>query len=149
MGDEAVAYAMKECDSKVIFTTRNLLSKLYKALPTCPSINTIVYYQEHHRKTDDDGYATSAQKNQFNDAGKTIYSFEELLEKDDGHQSSENPVDKDDLAMIMYTSGTTGNPKGVMISHRNIIAAISSQGSVLSVRYVNHNIVFLLIFQPK
>lgn len=26
-----------------------------------------------------------------------------------------------DLATIIYTSGTTGNPKGVMLSHRNII----------------------------
>jgi long-chain acyl-CoA synthetase len=29
----------------------------------------------------------------------------------------------DDLAMIAYTSGTTGSPKGVMLSHRNMIAA--------------------------
>jgi long-chain acyl-CoA synthetase len=32
----------------------------------------------------------------------------------------------DDLAMIAYTSGTTGNPKGVMLSHRNMIAAAES-----------------------
>lgn len=32
----------------------------------------------------------------------------------------------DDVAMIAYTSGTTGNPKGVMLSHRNMIAAAQS-----------------------
>jgi long-chain acyl-CoA synthetase len=31
-----------------------------------------------------------------------------------------------DIAMIAYTSGTTGNPKGVMLSHRNMIAAAES-----------------------
>ncbi len=32
----------------------------------------------------------------------------------------------DDLAIIFYTSGTTGNPKGVMLTHRNIVSNINS-----------------------
>ena len=48
-------------------------------------------------------------------------------------ESIEHDVKAEDLAMIMYTSGTTGNPKGVLLSHRNIISALSGQSAVIAV----------------
>src|SRR5690606_3574529 len=37
--------------------------------------------------------------------------------------------DRDDIALLLYTSGTTGKPKGVMITHRNILCTIFASKS--------------------
>ena len=43
---------------------------------------------------------------------------------------SEVAVDREDVAVQMYTSGTTGKPKGVMLAHRSFVAVVESMRSV-------------------
>ena len=53
----------------------------------------------------------------------TIITYDDLLKSGRENPVKPTPPKPEDLACIMYTSGTTGPPKGVQITHKNIIAA--------------------------
>ncbi|NJM10702.1 MAG: fatty acyl-AMP ligase [Synechococcaceae cyanobacterium SM1_2_3] len=47
---------------------------------------------------------------------------------------SETPVQGSDLAFLQYTSGSTGDPKGVMLTHANLLANLRAMGSRVEAR---------------
>ena len=61
-------------------------------------------------------------------------AYEQAIESHLGQRRIEE-ITEDDLFAIMYTSGTTGNPKGVMLSHRNMIAGALSLATACDTTY--------------
>jgi acyl-CoA synthetase (AMP-forming)/AMP-acid ligase II len=53
-------------------------------------------------------------------------SYEQLVAEGAGAPPPAAPADENDLAILLYTGGTTGLPKGVMLTHRNLLASTAS-----------------------
>ena len=77
--------------------------------------------------------------------GIEVHNFDEFVLKDFAvkasasssstasvNVSSVKPATLEDIACIMYTSGTTGNPKGVRLTHGNLLAAVGAASAMVN-----------------
>lgn len=60
-----------------------------------------------------------------------VLSFDQLMAKGTGRSVQPVPLNRDTLATLIYTSGTTGKPKGVMLTHGNLLHQIGTIGGVI------------------
>ena len=68
-----------------------------------------------------------------------VYSYSQLIEEgrklveEGDRRFLDAQIDAEELAVILFTSGTTGNPKGVMLNHKNLITDLMVAPTVLKV----------------
>jgi len=102
---EQLTYIVNHADDEVIFVDRSLLGLLAPLLPTFERLRHLVLMDDGKGDIPDDL------------AGHELLDYEELLAAADPVDFA--PVDENRAASMCYTSGTTGNPKGVVYSHRS------------------------------
>src|SRR5262249_47270525 len=66
-----------------------------------------------------------------------VIPFKVLLEKASG-SASLPAVSSDDVALLQYTGGTTGLPKGAVLTHGNLLAAVTSYKACADALGLNH-----------
>jgi long-subunit acyl-CoA synthetase (AMP-forming) len=127
LGEEGLIHGTTQTKSKVIVCDAKLLKVVASAIKKdksgMKSCTGVVFIADPVQKPDPKAAAlieTSLEA--LKKAGIKVITFDEL--KASGEESPLPPVPPkaEDVAVIMYTSGTTGMPKGVMISHANVVA---------------------------
>lgn len=63
------------------------------------------------------------------------YTFEDFDEFSRGKKLWKTTIDKNDPATIVYSSGTTGKPKGILLSHGNILSQLSAVHPVIKLKH--------------
>lgn len=117
LGPEGLQHSINESEASLCFINGDQLPVVNKILSNCRSINAIVYRGEAKPKH---LQQLKLQHTQI----KHILSYEELVKLGQAYPVDVVKPQASDLCCIMYTSGSTGNPKGVMLTHGNVVAAI-------------------------
>jgi long-chain acyl-CoA synthetase len=134
MGEENVEYVISHSESCAVAVQDTKLSPLAKILAkgNCSNITSIVYWGNPSEE------AINEMKQALGSDGSNIVSYDRALEMGKSKPMEHQPPNPEDLTTIMYTSGTTGEPKGVMLTHSSVLAQINAV--VLYTQYLNLNI---------
>ncbi|QDZ23682.1 acetyl-CoA synthetase-like protein [Chloropicon primus] len=116
LGENAVEYITNHAECKVAFISAKKISVLLKTKGKIPTVTTLVYW----------GEPSEEELKELNDFGVNVFSYDQFLEKGAADKKENAGPMPEDLCTIMYTSGTTGDPKGVMIKHKNMVAELNA-----------------------
>jgi len=112
-----VAYILQDCNVRILITSQDRYNALKDALTGCHDMHTVVLLDNKHDTAENVGH--------FQTLG-----WSAMLANGGSDTLPHRRIDTD-IAAILYTSGSTGNPKGVVLSHRNMVAGAKSVAQYL------------------
>ncbi len=107
-------YILRDCEARVLITDTEHLLNISEIVSRLPNLERIIV-------TD---YEKASKKNELI-TGLRLLSYRTILEECSTASLVPSCIDID-LASLVYTSGSSGSPKGVMLTHHNMVSAATS-----------------------
>ncbi|MBR5100553.1 MAG: AMP-binding protein [Bacteroidales bacterium] len=129
-------FRIHHSESKWILVSANQLPKIRAIIGECPEVKKVIVFDDtaFHIDALRDGEIPMSEVQKAGDAF--------LAEHRDQFVARYQSIGPDDYANISYTSGTTADPKGILLTHRNYTANVAQGHSVIS---MGENNVMLII----
>ena len=129
-------FRIHHSESKWILVSANQLPKIRAIIGECPDVKKVIVFDDtaFHVDALREGEIRMSEVQQMGD--------EFLKEHRAEFEARFRSVGPDDYANISYTSGTTADPKGILLTHRNYTANVAQGHSVIS---IGENEVMLII----
>ncbi len=123
-------YILNHCEAKFLFVSDNPL--LQKVKPVLDRIKTLEGIYTFNKIEGENYWMDLVELGK-----KNCDKYKDELDE------RKKSISKDDLATLIYTSGTTGNPKGVMLSHNNILSNAIASSEILPLDHTKRVLCFL------
>ena len=129
-------FRIHHSDTEWIMVSANQLKKIREIIAECPRVKKVIVF-------DDTAFNVDGLMKGERRMSEVMKMGDAFLEKDrQGLIDRYSSVGPDDYANISYTSGTTADPKGILLTHRNYTANVAQGNSVIT---IGENEVMLII----